>query len=315
MTLNSAGTFPMMKFPSLIVLGCLVAAIGCNKSETPSSSSVTGSMAGTTGSLPGGTTTAGAPGTGAPKKQGISKLKEVTKEDLVIGNGMLQGIKVGDGKATVAQGDLVSLEYTGKLFDGTMFDTNLPGSKLNGQPNKHAKPLAFYVGRQSVVPGLEQGVIGMKIGGKRKIGIPAALAYGNRDNDVIPANSDLQFEVTLLDIVKPGEEGVFDFKDLGAGSGRAIKKGDTVQIDYTVKLADGTVVDTSKGKAPGEFTIGEVPPRVYSGLEQGVMGMKKGGERLLRIPPHIAYGTKKIPGDKVPPNSTLIVQVKILEVM
>jgi len=98
------------------------------------------------------------------------------------------------------------------------------------------------------------------------------------------------------------------------GSGRPIKAGDTVQIEYTVKLSDGTLADTNVGKnTPYEFTIGELPPKVIPGLEKGVTGMKKGGVRILRIPPGIGYGTRLVSG--IPPNSTLVITVKILELM
>jgi FKBP-type peptidyl-prolyl cis-trans isomerase len=295
----------MMKLSLPIVAACLLAVVACNKPAASVANPTT------TGGATGG------PG-GKPVKQGISTLKALTKEDVKVGDGTLLGIKVGNPKP-VENGDLISLEYKGTLGDGKTFDTNFPGVQLNGAVNEHAKPLVFYVGRGSVVPGLDQGVLGMHIGGERKVGIPPALGYGaepqgDPDNPSIPANSDLHFDVKLLDIVKPGEEGVFDYKDVSTGSGRAIKSGDTVQIEYTVKLADGTVVDTNVGKdRPYEFTIGELPPKVIAGMEQGVSGMKLGGVRLLRVPPGIGYGTKMVAG--IPPNSTLVIQVKVLELM
>lgn len=290
----------MMKLTSLIAPACLIAVLACNKPA--STASTTAGTAGTTAGK------GGAPYS-APEPQGISKLKALTIKDTKAGDGMLQGIKLGNSKP-VQNGDLVALAYVGKLQDGTTFDTNHPGDKLAG---KHDKPLVFYVGRGNVVPGLDQGVLGMVVGGERDLGIPPALGYRDHKAGPIPANSDLLFHIKLLDVVKPGEEAVYDFKELAPGSGRPIKAGDTVQIIYTEKLADGAVIDSNVGKAPFEFTIGEIPPRVISGLEKGVVGMKKGGERLLRVPPSIAFGTKLV--KKVPANSTLIIQVKIVEVM
>jgi peptidylprolyl isomerase len=294
----------MMKSTPLIAAACLILA-GCGKPATTPTPTPSGTSTAATG------TTAGA----MPPRQlkpGVSKLTSLTKTDLKVGDGMLQGIKVGTTKG-VENGDLVSLQYTGKLTDGTLFDTNVPGSKLNGKPNTHAKPLVFYVGRGFVIGGMDQGILGMKVGGRRKIGVPPAMGYGPQDNGPIPGNSDLYFDIVLLDVVKRGEEGLFDFKTIAEGSGRPIKTGDTLHVEYTVKLADGTVVDTNVGKEPYEFTIGEIPPKVISGIEQGVVGMKKGGVKLLRIPPQIGYGSKLVTG--IPSNSTLVVQVKVLEVM
>ena len=288
----------MMKLSSLAVLGSLVIAFGCGKSPA------TGSA--TTGAAPAG-----------PK--GISKLTALTTTDVKIGDDVVQGIKVRPDNPPVAQnGDLIAVQYTGTLQDGKMFDTNVPGVLINGQPNQHAKPLVIHLGAGEVVPGFDQGLVGMKIGGERKIGIPPSLGYknepqGDPKSPTIPAGSDLLFDVKMLDIVKHGDEANFDYKDLWQGSGQPIKSGDTVQIEYTEKFVDGTLIETNVGKDPYEFTIGQVPSKVFSGLEQGVIGMKKGGVRLLRIPPLIAYGTKLVSG--IPPNTTLIVQVKVLEVM
>ena len=294
----------MMKFASLIALACLIGAVACNK---PAATATT---------APGsGATTTGTTGVAAPKK-GISKLKALSIKDTKIGDGMVQGVLAGNTKPVV-NGDMVTIQYTGKLQDGTLFDSNVPGTKINGHVTARS-PMTFVVGTGSVVPGMDQGVLGMKIGGVRELGIPPSLGYGNRamgdpTNPAIPANSDLLFTVKLLDDVKQGEGTYFDKKDISPGSGAAVQKGDTVQVEYTVKLVDGTVVDTNVGKEPYEFTIGEQPPKVISGIEQGVIGMKKGGVRLLRIPPDIAYGSKLV--KDIPPNSTLAVTVKILNIM
>jgi FKBP-type peptidyl-prolyl cis-trans isomerase len=289
----------MMKLSSLIAIAGCLALAGCNNASKVGASA--GDTAGTTGTA----VADGQNGKGTSVKQGISTLKSLVVKDTKPGDGMILGIKVGTDKP-VENGDLVSLEYTGKLADGTVFDTNKPGT------NKHSTPLIFYVGRGSVVPGLEQGVLGMKIGAEREIGIPPSLGYKDQEGTPIPPNSDLHFHIKLLDIVKPGEEGIYDKKDVVVGSGRAAKKGDNVRIEYTGRLEDGTVFDSNVGKAPFEFLIGAIPPAVISGLEDGVVGMKVGGERLLRIPPGIAYQTKNVSG--IPPNSTLIFKVKMLGV-
>jgi len=105
-------------------------------------------------------------------------------------------ITVGTG-ATAQGGSRVAVHYTGWLAaTGKGFDTSVG---LN--------PYVFTIGQGGTISGFEEGVIGMKVGGKRRLFIPAALAYGAttvRDQDgkvIIPANSDLIFDVELVQVV------------------------------------------------------------------------------------------------------------------
>ncbi len=100
---------------------------------------------------------------------------------------------VGTGDTAVA-GDSVTVDYVGSLTNGTIFDA----SKNHGNQG-----FTFTLGAGQVIKGWDQGVAGMKVGGKRKLVIPADLAYGNQAvGGVIPANSTLMFEVELLKVVK-----------------------------------------------------------------------------------------------------------------
>jgi peptidylprolyl isomerase len=97
------------------------------------------------------------------------------------------------GKGAAAQsGDKLSVQYVGKLMDGTEFDS----SRRPGR-----KPFEFVLGKGQVIKGWDQGVAGMKVGGKRKLIIPPDLAYGQRGHPpTIPPNSTLQFDLELLSI-------------------------------------------------------------------------------------------------------------------
>ena len=122
--------------------------------------------------------------------------------DLAVGNGsqsstyvttqtglQLLDSTLGTGE-TAQSGDVVSVHYVGKLADGTIFDSS----------RKRQQPFVFIHGKGQVIPGWEEGVVGMQVGGVRELIIPSALAYGNQDLGVIPPNSTLYFEVELVSV-------------------------------------------------------------------------------------------------------------------
>jgi len=101
-------------------------------------------------------------------------------EDLVVGTG-----------PSPAEGQTAVVHYTGWLTDGKKFDSS----------HDRNRPFEFPVGRRRVIQGWDEGVATMKVGGKRKLWIPAKLGYGERGfGQVIPPNSDLVFEVELIEV-------------------------------------------------------------------------------------------------------------------
>ena len=114
-----------------------------------------------------------------------------SKEKQTMNNGVvIEDIKIGDGQE-VEKFNIVTVNYTGLLEDGTKFDSSL---------NPGRSPFRFTVGAGQVIKGWDDGLMGMKVGGKRKLTIPPELGYGSRDNGPIPANSTLIFEIDLLGI-------------------------------------------------------------------------------------------------------------------
>lgn len=105
---------------------------------------------------------------------------------------MMQDEIIGTGAAAAA-GDTVTVNYVGALTDGTVFDASA---------NHGNTGFTFKLGAGLVIKGWDQGLVGMKEGGKRKLLIPASLAYGSQANGPIPANSALIFEVELLKVQK-----------------------------------------------------------------------------------------------------------------
>lgn len=118
--------------------------------------------------------------------QSPSSSKTMTEQN--IGGMIIVDEVVGTG-ATATAGDNVTVDYVGMLTNGTVFDA----SKKRGNEG-----FTFSLGAGQVIKGWDVGVAGMKVGGKRKLTIPADMAYGDQAvGGVIPANSTLVFEVEL----------------------------------------------------------------------------------------------------------------------
>lgn len=99
-------------------------------------------------------------------------------------------LQIGDGTEATA-GKTVNVHYTGWLENGTKFDSS----------HERRQPFSFSLGAGQVIRGWDEGVAGMKVGGKRRLTIPAALGYGARGaGGVIPPNATLIFEVELLGV-------------------------------------------------------------------------------------------------------------------
>lgn len=114
------------------------------------------------------------------EENAVGDFTELNIEDLVEGEG-----------AAVKEGDTVSVHYTGTLIDGTKFDSSLDRDE----------PFEFTVGQGQVIVGWDEGLVGMKVGGKRKIEIPSSKGYGETGaGEDIPANAGLVFEIELLEI-------------------------------------------------------------------------------------------------------------------
>jgi peptidylprolyl isomerase len=119
------------------------------------------------------------------KPKGSPPRKLYTK-DLIVGTG-----------ATAEKGDELSVNYVGTLYNGKIFDSSwkdTPGSAFG----------PFALGAGAVIPGWDQGLVGMKVGGRRELIIPPSLAYGAKGSgSTIPPNATLIFVVDLLKVTKP----------------------------------------------------------------------------------------------------------------
>lgn len=221
-------------------------------------------------------------------------------------------IEPGDGDKPEV-GDIVEVHYTGKLLDGTQFDSSV-GSQ----------PFGFQLGAGQVIAGWDEGLAMLNEGGKAVLIIPPGLGYGDRAADSIPANSTLMFDVQLVrnfgppptaptevseDEYTETDTGLTYF-DFEVGEGETPESDQTVRVHYTGWLMDGTKFDSSLDRRdPISFALGQ--GQVIPGWDEGISTMQVGGKRQLVVPPDLAYGDTGY-GSVIPPESTLIFEVELV---
>lgn len=168
-----------------------------------------------------------------------------------------------------------------------------------------------------VIPGWDEGIGLMRVGGKARLIIPPHLGYGAMGYPpVIPPNATLTFDVELVEIMPGPPDAPQDlpadryttspsglkYADLAVGDGATATAGRTVTVHYTGWLTDGSMFDSSLSRGePFEFPLGA--GRVIRGWDEGVAGMREGGKRQLVIPAALAYGSRGA-GGVIPPGAT-----------
>jgi peptidylprolyl isomerase len=210
------------------------------------------------------------------------------------------------------KGDLVKVDYRGKLTNDTVFDESY----------KRGEPFSFKLGMGKVIPGWDEGIALMHKGDKAILTIPAALGYGERDMGVIPPNSILIFEVELHDFTEAPKPYDVKGKDtistgtglkyimVSKGNGIKVVKGMNVTVNYTGYFEDGKIFDSSvERNAPIKIPIGE--GKVIPGWDEGITLLSVGDKARLLIPYTLAYG-EKVRGP-IPAKSNLIFDVEVIK--
>lgn len=225
-------------------------------------------------------------------------------------------LAVGEG-AEAVEGAVVEVHYTGMLGDGSIFDSSV----------SRGKPFSFRIGAGQVIKGWEDGVQGMKEGGKRRLVIPPELGYGNRAAGPIPPGSTLYFEIELLRVVEappPRAEGpqslpAHAFKqsrsglawaDVHKGDGPRPKSGKRVCVAYTAWTEAGEPLDDTRGRGRCWWFRYD-HERVIAGLTEGLKTMRQGGVRQLRMPAALLAG--EAPNGRLSADGTVIFEVTLVE--
>ena len=218
------------------------------------------------------------------------------------------------------------------------FNAKIMGGNELGSSDKLGEYYDVVYGQRTVLHGLEEGIGLMSVGDKAQFVLPYGLAYGENPYGLIPAYSNLIFDVELLDILSAEEANrsrmekahqEFDKylkdnkikaekRDSGLvyvcnkkGSGACAAAGQTVTVHYTGRLMDGRVFDSSVERGePIDFVLGE--GRVIKGWDEGVALMKKGEKATLIIPFDLAYGSRQM--GMIPPYSNLVFDIEIIDI-
>jgi peptidylprolyl isomerase len=215
-----------------------------------------------------------------------------------------------------ATGDKITVHYSGKLTDGTKFDSSYDRNQ----------PFSFTLGTGQVIKGWDDAFAMLQVGDKAEIIIPSALGYGSQANGSIPANSVLIFDVELISVKQKITATPYAVADLDTnetksglkyimvkkGAGKQAAPGDNVSVHYTGYLMDGTMFDSSVERGePISFRLGG--GQVIQGWEQGIALLNVGGKARLIIPYALGYGEQGYP-PVIPAKATLVFDVELVDV-
>lgn len=229
---------------------------------------------------------------------------------------VITDVTVGEGPAA-AEGDTVFVNYVGVLSaDGTRFDGNY-GSD----------PFVVTLGQGMVIPGWDQGLVGMQAGGRRQLDIPADLAYGERGaGEAIPPNSAISFVVDMIAVVPAVDasdrptitvetsENVDDLivTDLVEGTGAAAEAGSKVVLHLLGFRADTGEEVASTWESPEPLSFELTEGGSLPGLIEGIEGMKVGGRRQIHVPFLEAWGAEGQTQIGLPAETDVIIVVDLL---
>ncbi len=173
---------------------------------------------------------------------------------------IIEDLKIGEGYEVKPGGAVVALYHGTRKSDGVVFDSAFD----------RGEPIAFPL--NGVIEGWQKGVPGMRVGGVRRLTVPAAMGYGERGaGSDIPPNTDLVFVIQLVDALQ--------MTDTKVGEGEAATANAVAVAAYTIKDAEGKVIEQATREKPYIWIPGE-----FQAMTMGLEGMKVGGTRTIKVP-------------------------------
>ncbi len=228
-----------------------------------------------------------------------ASIPDFTITDLLVGAGI-----------AAANGNFLTVEFTGWLYDDT-----LPDNKGTQFETTEGTPITIVLGVGQVIPGWDLGLVGMRVGGERRLVLPPTHGFGTLGPTGVPANASLVFDIELLRV---DEAPAFTIIDLVVGTGAEVVSGNTLSVEFTGWLYNPTKPDNkgtqfeSTSGSPSTVLIGA--GGVIDGWDQGLLGMRVGGQRRLIIPPELAFGSSGSPNTVILPGATLVFDIELLSI-
>lgn len=213
----------------------------------------------------------------------------VVKRTELEGGLIVEDLTIGDGYE-IKPGDFVVANYHGTLKEGgNVFDSSF----------ERGEPIGFPL--DGVIVGWQKGVPGMKIGGVRRLTIPAAMGYGERGaGSDIPPNADLVFVISMIDALR--------YEDITIGEGEEVGPQCVVVTAHVITDNEGNEIEKRDATNPYIWLPGEFQP-----IQFGLAGMKQGGKRKLIVPAQMNMSPPQL-GSTRPQQIPLTIELELISV-
>ncbi|XP_067431989.1 peptidyl-prolyl cis-trans isomerase FKBP10 isoform X2 [Thunnus thynnus] len=197
-------------------------------------------------------------------------------------------------------GDYVRYHYNGSFLNGNTFDTSY---QRNSTYNT-------YIGMGYVIAGMDQALLGVCIGERRRVIIPPHMAYGERGaGNVIPPSAVLVFDIHVIDFHNPNDTVDIQIIHKPEVCNETTAVNDLVHYHYNCSLLDGTRLFSSHDyESQQDAVLGS--DKVIDGLDEGLQGMCVGEKRVVTVPPHLGHGERGASG--VPSSAVLVFEIEMM---
>ncbi|XP_039991496.1 peptidyl-prolyl cis-trans isomerase FKBP10 isoform X2 [Xiphias gladius] len=197
-------------------------------------------------------------------------------------------------------GDYIRYHYNGTFLNGVSFDNSY---QRNSTYNT-------YIGMGYVITGVDQALLGVCTGERRRVTIPPHLAYGEQGaGNIIPPSAVLVFDIHVIDFHNPNDTVEIRITYRPEVCNETTAVNDLVRYHYNCSLVDGTLLFSSNDyENPQDAVLGA--EKVIDGLDEGLRGMCVGEKRTVTVPPHLGHGEKGATG--VPGSAVLVFDIELV---